>query len=564
MNEKILKSDDVEIIFNENPFQIEGIFILPDRTKVCANGVLNFVIRTRDALSDPVFLSEYKDVHFEDDRISFILMDISGDYSARFIIKTSHDGIRILVKVNAPDPVWLIEWKLSGFNFDKIIVPALGGQEISSNMPEGSTLSYKYPFWWNAQFVIGMAGEKGVLIRSRDSGPDLKLLRIGRDDSHFNVTYGFEAEAPLNSGNMEAEFYLTGFKGGWKDGVELYRKWMEESFRPVEFSHHNGIPSWTENISFILELWGARKSFTPGHSFAQMIERLSTWKKYCPPENTLVYLAGFAENGIDSHAPDYNPSEQCGGEPEFRKLMDAAHEMGYKVMLHTNILAMTFTHPLYKEFRKYQVIDPFGREQGWGMDMDGDWLPEPYFAYINPGYREWGDLMEKVIGDLIEKYCADAVFLDQTLLAFNVSKGPNFVKGMRDHIERLQNRFPGILFAGEGLHEQNVRALPFAQIHGIDSLTEVHGMEGQVPWRNAHPVSTYLFGKYTRLTGHLLTRHPSSPMFSFQEAAYSALGVIPVLSLYNSDQKIDLPEVRAMIKRAKLLSEKFEIKNEEN
>jgi len=46
------------------------------------------------------------------------------------------------------------------------------------------------------------------------------------------------------------------------------------------------------------------------------------------------------------------------------------------------------------------------------------------------------------------------------------------------------------------------------QIHGIDSITEVHGMEGQVAWREVHPVSSYLFGKYTKLTAHLLTKHP--------------------------------------------------------
>lgn len=564
MRSKILKSKNIEITFNENPFHIEGIFILPDRTKVCANGIQNFIIRTRDALSDPVFLSRYEDVISEDKKYSFRLLDNSGDYSALFEVTADGDEIRFRIKVSSPEPVWLVEWKLSGFKFDKLLVPALGGQEISANMPEGNTLSYKYPFWWNAQFAIGIKGDEGLLINSRDASPDLKLLRIGREHDDFSITYGFEAEAPLTSGELSAEFYLTGFKGGWQNGVEIYRSWMEKSFSPVEYVRHNGFPSWAENISFILELWGARKSFTPGHTFSQMIERLKEWKEIYKPENTLLYLAGFAENGIDSHAPDYNPSEQCGGETEFLKLMDAAHEMGFKVMLHTNILAMTFTHRLYNEFKKYQVIDPFGREQGWGMDMDGDWLPEPYFAYINPGYKEWGDLMENVIGELINKYNADAVFLDQTLLAFNVSKGPNFVKGMRDHIERLQNRFPGILFAGEGLHEQNVKALPFAQIHGIDSLTEVHGMEGQVPWRKAHPVSTYLFGKYSKYTGHLLTRHPSNPMFTFQEAAYAELGVVPVLSLYNHEQKMDMPEIRRMIERAKGLSGKKEIKNEKN
>lgn len=564
MNRTVLKSTNIEIIFNKNPFHIEGIFILPNRTKVCANGIQNFIIRTPDALSDPVFLTRYEKFGYDDGIISFTLTNDPGDYRVLFNISSSEFGLQFRVSASGPSPIWLVEWKLSGFSFDKVIVPALGGQVLTVNMPEGNVLSYKYPFWWNAQFVEGMIGNRGLLMNSLDEKPDLKLLRIGRENNSFSLTYGFEASAPLTSNTLDAEFNICGFEGNWRKGVELYRTWMEKTFQPVRYSDHQGFPSWTEDINFVLELWGARKSFTPGHTFSQMIERLKKWREFYPPKNTLVYLAGFAENGIDSHAPDYNPSEQCGGPIEFIKLMAAAHEMGYKVMLHTNILAMTFTHSLYKDFHKYQVIDPFGREQGWGMDMDGDWLPEPYFAYINPGYKEWGDYMEKVLGDLIEKYSADAVFLDQTLLAFNVSKGPNFITGMRNYIIRLQNRFPGVLFAGEGLHEQNVRALPFAQIHGIDSLTEVHGMEGQVPWRKAHPVSTYLFGKYTRYTGHLLTRHPSNPMFAFQEAAYAELGVIPVLSLYNYEQKIDLPEVRAMIKRAKLLPGKIEMKNEKN
>jgi uncharacterized lipoprotein YddW (UPF0748 family) len=78
---------------------------------------------------------------------------------------------------------------------------------------------------------------------------------------------------------------------------------------------------------------------------------------------------------------------------------------------------------------------------GWAMDIDGDWLPEDYFAYMNPGFTEWGDHMEKVIGELIKKFNPDAVFLDQTLLAFNISNGPDFLLGMRNHIQRLQKAF---------------------------------------------------------------------------------------------------------------------------
>ncbi len=134
--------------------------------------------------------------------------------------------------------------------------------------------------------------------------------------------------------------------------------------------------------------------------------------------------------------------------------------------------------------------------------------------------------MIKIIGKLIFEYKIDDVFLDQTLLAFNVDEGPDFVRGMRDHVQRLQKAFPNTLFAGEGLHEQNVQCLPMAQIHGIDSIFEVHGMEGKAPWRKAHPISTY-FSENTQVYPHLLTKHPSNPMFKDQEEAYKKLNVIP-------------------------------------
>jgi hypothetical protein len=421
-------------------------------------------------------------------------------------------------------------------------------------MPEGTTLSYKFPFWWNSQFVIGNTNQNSLLFSSRDNDGSLKLLRVGRENESFSITLGFESQAPIISKKLTATFFVESFNSGWNSAVDSHRKWVEKEYGLVEYHQHPHFPKWANDIDFVLELWGARKRIKPGHTFSQMRVRLKDWAKFHPPRNTLVYLAGYAENGIDSRAPDYNPSEQCGGVDEFKLLINEAHALGYKVMIHTNVLAMTFTHRLYSTFKKFQVLDAFEKEQGWGMDMDGDWLAEPYFAYINPGFKEWGDLMEEIIGELITTFSINAVFLDQTLLAFNVSRGPNFQNGMRNHIARLQKAFPDILFAGEGLHELVLPVLPFVQIHGIDSIAEVHGMEGQLNWRNVHPVTTYLFGKYSRFTGHLLTKHPSHPIFSSQEAAYSKLGVIPVLSLYNNEQKMDLPEVHKMINRAKSIN----------
>jgi len=521
---------------------------------ISSNTNQTFIIRTPQELFEPTIPTKVRKVQSTKEEVRFILSDETGRYGIEVNVRASLDGIRFHMNVNAPKPIWLVEWRLNGLQLDEVIVPALGGQVITKDMPAETQLSYKYPFWWNAQFVIGAMKQGGIWIRSKDAEPNFKMLRVRRESEGFALTYGFEANAPLKKKHFEAEWFVDAYDGDWRNPVDVHRQWMEQAFQLTPLHSHAYYPNWANDVNFVLEMWGITKeTFKPLHTFEAMIKRLKEWRTLHNPENTLVYLPGFAMHGIDSHAPDYFPSKNLGGDKGFKKLVDVAHAMGYKVMIHTNVLAMTFTHRLYPKFKKHQVIDCFGRPQGWGLDMDGDWLPEPYFAYINPGAKEWGDLMEKVIGDLIRKFKIDGVFLDQTLLAFNVNKGPTFLSGMRNHINRLQRAFPKILFAGEGLHEQVLSALPFAQIHGIDSIAEVHAMDGIAPWRGAHPVSTYLFGKYTRFTAHLLTKHPSHPLFKLQEKAYADLGVIPALCLYNDSQKMNMPATRAMIKRARRL-----------
>ncbi len=551
---KTISNERLQIAFGENPFFIHEIKNQLTGKKICVNGKQALLLRNPLAISEPIFLTEVESIHSEHNGFHFVAVDETKAHKAEIHLTASGDGIRFHLKAISPQPIWLAEWKLSGLQLNEVIVPALGGQVLNEEMPIDTTLSYKYPFWWNAQFVIGANKDDGFWIHTKDAGPNFKMLRVRKEQNGFALTYGFEANAPLVSKILEATWYLDCYAGSWKIPVDIHRAWLEPAFDLTPLGQNPHFPQWANNINFVLELWGMRKDRPePHHTFEQMIERLEQWRELHDPQQTLVYLPGFAEHGIDSHAPDYNPSKELGGEAKFKQLVDTAHEFGYRVMIHTNVLAMTFTHRLFPKFKEHQVVDLFDRTQGWALDIDGDWLAEPYFAYINPGAKEWGDLMEQVLGELITKFNLDAIFLDQTLLAFNVSKGPNFLTGMRYHIKRLQRAFPHVLFAGEGQHEQTLSALPMAQIHGIDSLAEIHGMEGQARWREAHPVSTYLFGKYTRFVAHLLTKHPSHPMFKLQEAAYAELGVIPALCVYDQNQKMNMPEVKKMIQRAKTL-----------
>jgi hypothetical protein len=557
-----LRSDRLEIEFGESPLVVERITHAPSGRVVSAGAVQRFLLRIPKAPSDPVHLTEVGDVEQDDDALAFTVADTGGQYRVRVRIAPGGDGLRFDLRAEGPGPLWMVEWSLAGLDLDEVVVPALGGQALTRAMPEGTQVSYKYPFWWNAQFALGELGEGagGVWLRTMDVAPRFKLLRVNKVEeapARFALGLGFEADAPITEPTLEATFFFDGYAGDWREPTEKHRRWLEGAFGLVPYRAHPSFPAWADDVTFVLEVWGMRKDLgRPAHTFDETIERIEAFAEKHPPEQTLLYLPGYAEGGIDSRIPDYDPGELLGGDAGLRRLVDAAHRLGYRVMIHTNVLGMTYTHPRFPEFAEHQVADPFGQKLGWGNDMDGDWLPEPFFAYINPGAEAWGDLMEETLGRLIRDFDLDGVFLDQTLLAFNVSNGPNFLLGMREHVARLQRAFPGVLFAGEGLNEQVLPALPFVQIHGIDSIGEVHGMEGEKPWRRVHPVSVALFGPHTRFVAHLLTKHPSSPAFAAQEAAYAELGVVPALVLYRKSQGMDGPAVEAMLERARDLADK--------
>ncbi len=536
-----------------DPLSIRTVVHSPSGREIARDAPQRFLVRMPKRVSDPYFLTDVVASGVVDGGLAFVLADGDRLFRLTCRISSGAHGVAWEIDLEAPEPLWMLEWEIGDLALRRVVVPALGGQLLEDPMPAGMSVAYKYPVWWQAQFAIGeLDDELGVWLRTMEVDPRLKVLRVRRTaDDRFALGLGIEAEGPLDDTSLAAAWYLDGYGESWREPVNVHRSWMRSAFGALPFSEHPHFPSWAGDINFMLEIWGMGKEQPePRHTFDDMIERVRAFAHHHDPSRTLLYLPGFAEEGIDSNAPDYGPAPKCGGRDGFKKLTDAAHELGYRIMIHTNVLALAYSHPLYERFKQYQVVDCFGRPQGWGNDIDGDWLHEPYFAYVNPGHAEWGDHMRSVFRDLIGAFHLDGIFLDQTLLAFNVGRGPNFVRGMREHVRRLQQDFPQVLFAGEGFHEQVVGALPMAQIHGIDSIAGVHGMEGARAWRRVHPVSAELFAPFTRLTAHLLTKHPDAPVFERQEAAYRDLGVIPALVLYDKAQPIDVPPLHAMLERA--------------
>ena len=224
MKRSTISAGRIEMTFGPEPLAVRRLRNTITGAAACLNGAQSLLVRMPSDVSEPIFLNRIRSAEAFSKGIRISLADETNAVRGEVVIGPSANGIRFQVKVTAPRPIWMVEWQLSGLRLKQLIVPALGGQLVDASMPPGTTLSYKYPFWWNAQFVVGSMGQGGIWLRAMNPSPHFSMLRIARTNGTFALTYGFEAEGPLRSTRLEGEFYLDGYQGGWKAPAEIHRR----------------------------------------------------------------------------------------------------------------------------------------------------------------------------------------------------------------------------------------------------------------------------------------------------------------------------------------------------
>ena len=79
----------------------------------------------------------------------------------------------------------------------------------------------------DAQFALGAIGRAGgVWLRTKEAAPGFRMLRVHKDDEKqdlFTLGLGFEADAPITSNRLSAEWYLDGYTGSWEQPVDVHR-----------------------------------------------------------------------------------------------------------------------------------------------------------------------------------------------------------------------------------------------------------------------------------------------------------------------------------------------------
>ena len=398
--------------------------------------------------------------------------------------------------------VYGFQWGCGGLDIQnlELILPAHGGQVINASS-SFNTKSYRYPALWEAQLAIIQGDRGGFYVRGTDETFQFKEFNYQKNSESLAIHFETHNQAPWETltTTESVTWRLNTYAGDWRVPAQIYRDWMESTFNPWRLSD---MPAWVQDIGLVVN----------GSLDTESLDRLT---ELIDPTKTLLYLVGWRKNGYDQNYPDYTAEEGFGDFVEY------AHQHGFRVMPHVNLVGISPYHPLYPEFQTFQFRDPWSEEPiGWKWDEIGNLKRH---AWINNASSKFRNLLVQRLKEVWEKYRVDAFHLDISHVVENDASG--LIDGLNSaqgnvlmHLE-LAEAMPGVVFSGEHLHEVTFFRESFAQRWKLS------------PESTPHPISAFLFSHYTRPYGYLGLPSPENDPLGYQDYlnSYEVWGVLPTV-----------------------------------
>ena len=407
--------------------------------------------------------------------------------------------------------VYGIQWgcgNLDVKNLD-LILPAEGGQVIDATSPVTSR-SFNYPGSWEVQLAILQGEQGGFFVRGADATFQFKTLHYERYIESFALGFETQNQAPFDTLTFaqSVTWRLNTYSGDWRVPARQYRDWMERTFKPWRLDE---MPTWVQDIGLVVIYFGLDVG---------ILDRLA---EQVDPTKTLLYVGGWRKDSYDENYPNYT------AKPEFGGFVKKAHQHGFRVMPHVNLVGVSTYHPLYAELQKFQFRDPWnGNLYGWRWEQ----TDAPYrHAFINLANSTFRKILVQQLKNVWEKYKVDAFHLDVSHWVTNdangLIEGVNAGQGNVLMHRELAEAMPGVVFSGEHLHEVTFFRESFAQRWKLPPEWD------PTPRGTPHPIGAFLFSPYTLPYGYLRLPNPDRGPQLYQEYldAYENWGVLPTLRL---------------------------------
>ena len=217
-----------------------------------------------------------------------------------------------------------------------------------------------------------------------------------------------------------------------------------------------------------------------------------------PADRVLVFLPAWDGRYYWDY-PNYQVSDRMGGESGFRRLIDEAHKLGFRMMPMFGTNAANRRQPMFGKVAGAVAhkVDGDVVDLNW-VDWDNDRHQEGWAAYMNLGVASWRNWLSGRIDEMITTYGVDAYFLDIVGGHIN-SRNGDMHAGTRRLVLDLRAKHPDVPCVGEMAYDALVEFIPMFHV-GLGRMGQYskyfQHLSSPAPGRGSSGVHESGFGRF--------------------------------------------------------------------
>ena len=442
------------------------------------------------------------------------LNGLAGDPSAVITLDlgAEADGTLTVQQSAARDKPRLLSgsWGLAGIDAAQaqIVLPENGGALVDPVRGPG-TMHLDWPSQWQAAMIVLQGKTGGFSVWAEDPDAQFKSVEVRRSDREVTLTFATETRAAYDTAHSIASpvWRIQTYRGDWKVPTLDYRQRIARARELTAIAKRN--PDWIKDIRTVVRVGNDAK-----------IEDLRGLAARLDPHQTLLYVPGWRKYPYDNLYPDYDPKSG------FVEWCQAAQALGYRVMVHGNLVGIGPKHPELAQVEKYIQTDRVGGNRvGWFLDKPDH--PGQIFC-LNPSSAEVRAFLIAHFKRAYDQVHFDALHLDFPVIGpvhDGDLEGMSCARGAEVYLQELQAALPGVALGTEGLNE-TLLACSFAQVGEPFWVSPQPGVR-------PHPIRSTIFAPFCGLYGHLgmPSQQDSFPAFLSHHDFFDWMGAWPTLSL---------------------------------
>jgi hypothetical protein len=280
--------------------------------------------------------------------------------------------------------------------------------------------------------------------------------------------------------------------------VQAHYEHLDRAYRLKKWDERTDVPDWMRTVALVTTLHGQHFTGFIFNDYAKQLDILRWMATRIPAERVLVFLPAWDGRYYWDY-PNYRVSDRMGGESGFRRLIDEAHKLGFRMMPMFGTNSANRRQPMFSQVAGAVVhkVDGDVVDLNW-VDWDNDRHQEGWAAYMNLGVDSWRNWLSGRIDEMITTYGVDAYFLDIVGGHIN-SRNGDMHAGTRRLVLDLRAKHPDVPCVGEIAYDALVEFIPMFQV-GLGRMGQYskhfQHLSSPAPGRGSSGVHESGFGRF--------------------------------------------------------------------